>query len=454
MNFQDIKTTEELEKWYSEKETILNRHARDYAVPFGNVYHLDIAGYVSEERWHDTLPTEDERNTFMAMQNGVQDEDIIAHKDEFGWISRAANDSVGSGEAPCFMTQGNPGFLDDYELSDIRQLYPELLDKDGDVMWEDPDFKKHGVTIDVEMYDEKHKIELVCDKYQDNGSLYVGAYDITPGSDSYGQLWCDVSVNLNNRRQDEHTVFLDANAMDRNLLYAIKAFGTEPGATGHSGYCSYPALKFNDDVLDQMRTVNEFNEVNTPDDYKLVAVKVGYNFALVPKIETADINLKAFGATVDVDGKRYALNAGKTFEDSRKLDRLLDQFGEHPIKDFKVPERIDVLIIPVQMYWKDDPSNLIETNFSVDDTEGLAIDDRIMFSGYTENQLVDMIGKDAGEDFIVTGVGATQCVATCEKAQAASRSVAAKNALSHEALTHLDTTRDLTNSAPSHEEEK
>ena len=25
-------------------------------------------------------------------------------------------------------------------------------------------------------------------------------------------------------------------------------------------------------------------DANTPDDYKLVAVKVGYNFALVPKI--------------------------------------------------------------------------------------------------------------------------------------------------------------------------
>jgi len=48
MDFKDIKTADELESWYAEKEDILEGHVRDYAVPFGNVYHLDSPGYVSE----------------------------------------------------------------------------------------------------------------------------------------------------------------------------------------------------------------------------------------------------------------------------------------------------------------------------------------------------------------------------------------------------------------------
>ena len=58
MEYKDIKTADELESWYAEKEDILEGHVRDYAVPFGNVYHLDSPGYVSEERWCDTLPSD------------------------------------------------------------------------------------------------------------------------------------------------------------------------------------------------------------------------------------------------------------------------------------------------------------------------------------------------------------------------------------------------------------
>lgn len=82
MEYKDIKTADELESWYAEKEDILEGHVRDYAVPFGNVYHLDSPGYVSEERWCDTLPSDRERSTFMALQNGVSTKEIIEHKDE------------------------------------------------------------------------------------------------------------------------------------------------------------------------------------------------------------------------------------------------------------------------------------------------------------------------------------------------------------------------------------
>ena len=109
MEYKDIKTADELESWYAEKEDILEGHVRDYAVPFGNVYHLDSPGYVSEERWCDTLPSDRERSTFMALQNGVSTKEIIEHKDEFGWIDRMAMSSVADDYAECYMTQAGNG---------------------------------------------------------------------------------------------------------------------------------------------------------------------------------------------------------------------------------------------------------------------------------------------------------------------------------------------------------
>lgn len=92
MEYKDIKTADELESWYAEKQAILDSHARDYMVPFGFVYHLDCSGYVSFERWNDTLPTAEEQTAFQSIQNGVSTKEIIEHKDEFGWIDRACRD--------------------------------------------------------------------------------------------------------------------------------------------------------------------------------------------------------------------------------------------------------------------------------------------------------------------------------------------------------------------------
>ena len=192
------------------------------------------------------------------------------------------------------------------------------------------------------------------------------------------------------------------------------------------------------------RQSEEFMDANTPDDYKLVAVKVGYNFALVPKIELSGIETNATETIVDISGKQYGLLAGKTFEDSQKLDAVLDMFPEYAIKDYKVPNKISVFIMPVQMYWKDDPSEIIETNFSFEDTCGLVIDDSVTFSGYTQNELVDMIGReDNGEDFVITGVGAGHYVGTCKKEPSKNKSVSEKTCNARESSGRLDADRNV-----------
>lgn len=443
MEYKDIKTADELESWYAEKQTVLDRHARDYMVPFGFVYHLDCSGYVSFERWNDTLPTAEEQTAFQAIQNGVSTKEIIEHKDEFGWIDRMAMSSVADDYAECYMTQAGPDYLDEQEIMNVREQYPELIDSNGEIVWNDPDFMKHGVTFDVENFGEKYKLELVCDSYRDNGSLYVGAYDVTPESDNFGERWADISVNLNNPCQNDRTVFLDMNNLyNPAIIEAIYGLGTVEGIVSHSGSCSYPAFTFDADVISQMRNTQEFMDANTPDDYKLVAVKVGYNFALVPKIELSGIETNATETIVDISGKQYGLLAGKTFEDSQKLDAVLDTFPEYAIKDYKVPNKISVFIMPVQMYWKDDLSEIIETNFSFEDTCGLAIDDSVMFSGYTQNELVDMIGReDNGEDFVITGVGAGHYVGTCKKEPSKNKSVSEKTCNARESSGRLDADR-------------
>lgn len=68
-----------------------------------------------------------------------------------------------------------------------------------------------------------------------------------------------------------------------------------------------------------------------------VAVKVGCSFALVPESELGGIALKNTGAHVSVGGKDYELRSGRTYEDSRMLDGILDRFGEMAIGDFAAP---------------------------------------------------------------------------------------------------------------------
>ena len=267
MEYKDIKTADELESWYAEKEDILEGHVRDYAVPFGNVYHLDSPGYVSEERWCDTLPSDRERSTFMALQNGVSTKEIIEHKDEFGWIDRMAMSSVADDYAECYMTQAGPDYLDEQEIMNVREQYPELIDSNGEIVWNDPDFMKRGVTFDVENFGEKYKLELVCDSYLDNGSLYVGAYDVTPESDNFGERWADISVNLNNPCQNDRTVFLDMNNLyNPAIIEAIYGLGTVEGIVSHSGFCSYPAFTFDADVISQMRNTQPRNITLRYDD--------------------------------------------------------------------------------------------------------------------------------------------------------------------------------------------
>ncbi len=69
------------------------------------------------------------------------------------------------------------------------------------------------------------------------------------------------------------------------------------------------------------------------------AVKAGYNFNLFPEQELSHISLEPTGGRVCVEGVTYPLYRGTTFAESEKVDRLLDAYGEMPIRDYKVKTR-------------------------------------------------------------------------------------------------------------------
>lgn len=66
-----------------------------------------------------------------------------------------------------------------------------------------------------------------------------------------------------------------------------------------------------------------------------IAVAAGYRFNLVDAREASGIDLKDCGTVVTVDGHDYEVMKGATYEDSRKVDDLLDSHGDKPISAFR-----------------------------------------------------------------------------------------------------------------------
>lgn len=73
----------------------------------------------------------------------------------------------------------------------------------------------------------------------------------------------------------------------------------------------------------------------TIDSLEKIAVTVGYSFGFVPKNELNGIDVELSGM-VRYKGENWNLMKAKTYEDSRKIDVLLERYGEYAVKDFKL----------------------------------------------------------------------------------------------------------------------
>ena len=66
-----------------------------------------------------------------------------------------------------------------------------------------------------------------------------------------------------------------------------------------------------------------------------IAVAVGYNFGIVPNESLEGIKLNTSGA-VRFRDENLTLYKAATYEESRKIDALLDRYGEYSIKEYRI----------------------------------------------------------------------------------------------------------------------
>lgn len=90
-----------------------------------------------------------------------------------------------------------------------------------------------------------------------------------------------------------------------------------------------------DDVYDSWLNESPLPSPAISQQPEKIAVAAGYRFNLVDAREASGIDLKDCGTVVTVNGHDYNVMKGATYEDSRKVDDLLDSHGDKPISDFR-----------------------------------------------------------------------------------------------------------------------
>lgn len=65
-----------------------------------------------------------------------------------------------------------------------------------------------------------------------------------------------------------------------------------------------------------------------------VALGVGYSFNLFHEEDVSHIDFKETGVKLSVDGNIYILHKATTYNESRKVDSLLDSNGEMRVSDY------------------------------------------------------------------------------------------------------------------------
>lgn len=194
---------------------------------------------------------------------------------------------------------------------------------------------KGGIKVNYSVDGEPKTVELVKQIYEENDTLCIQAFDVTEGSDSFGALWSDVTVNLDGPAQGDRTVYMKRSDIDPlpGILMDSEVFGTVIDGAGRGGY---EAVEISSNAFLSMRDLPEYREMVIPSEYKDIAVAAGVKFAVVPAIEAKDIALMSDGL-VKVGGHDYTLYRGQTFEESQKVDAILDQYDELSV----APHRLD-----------------------------------------------------------------------------------------------------------------
>ena len=98
-------------------------------------------------------------------------------------------------------------------------------------------------------------------------------------------------------------------------------------------------------------------------------------------------------------------NGKPVTQDKFKNLKLIKDLPDLPKTDGIEYDSHDITLIPVAIRFNDAPDKVEIRTFSEQDTANLDIDSQVFFSGYTQDELADMVGKDTGKDFTIESIG-------------------------------------------------
>lgn len=112
-----------------------------------------------------------------------------------------------------------------------------------------------------------------------------------------------------------------------------------------------------------------------------IAVGAGYGFAVVPSECVKGISFKNTGQIVSVDGEVYPLYKGETYDDSRRIDAILDS-GE--FREYQIP---DCLVKPATAADEDELEFTDEQLARIDDIDNTVYQTLLVLLEKTEEEL-------------------------------------------------------------------
>lgn len=70
--------------------------------------------------------------------------------------------------------------------------------------------------------------------------------------------------------------------------------------------------------------------------FKMKAIGVGYCFNVLDEERIKDAKIVKTTTKLEFKGKIYHLYVGSSYEESRKIDSLLDRYGQYSINNYEV----------------------------------------------------------------------------------------------------------------------
>ena len=109
-------------------------------------------------------------------------------------------------------------------------------------------------TYKLKMYDETYNIMLRKTTYKNNGTLAIAMVCIN--EDGYEEDFGMLTTNINDSDilADDSSAFIDTNNLSNEIVGWLtkNKIAKQTPFMGFSGYCSYPLMHFNENVINNM----------------------------------------------------------------------------------------------------------------------------------------------------------------------------------------------------------